>query len=142
MPRLFIAFRSYTRTESPSREPMIDLSKSPRFLRDAALVKKLNFLEIEWRRACPDVGIEDQLGWAHYWISTNSKGKSYKDMGRFLSNWFKRCQQDHQQMQASAFPVAPRKPTITYKEEIPPEEEIVTPGDFQALKEALRAKKP
>lgn len=74
---------------------MLDLSKFPRFTGDARLAKRIGFLEIEWRRQCPDVDLEDQLGWAHYWVQTNPKGTTYSDMSRFLSNWFKLCQKNN-----------------------------------------------
>ena len=117
---------------------MIDIKLYPKFATDSRLVKRWAFLEIEWRRAYPTVDLDKQIGWAHSWLVTS--GKKYSDMARFLNNWWKRCAQDLDKAGASTGPI--QMPRKTYKEEIPPEEEIVTPGDFQALKEALRAKKP
>ena len=117
----------------PSREPMIDLSKYPKFAADSRLVKRWAFLETEWRRAYPQVDLDKQIGWAYSWLVTS--GKKYSDMARFLNNWWKRCAQDLDKASASVGPI--RMPTLPYKEEIPREEEIMTGDDIKRIREAL-----
>jgi hypothetical protein len=112
---------------------MIDLSKYPKFAADSRLVKRWAFLEIEWRRAYPKVDIDNQIGWASAWLV--SSGKKYTDMARFLNNWFKRCAQDLDKASTSNGPI--RMPPRPYKEEIPPEGEIMTASDWAKLKEQI-----
>lgn len=118
----------------------LDLTGYKKFEQDQRLVKRILFLEQEWQRACPSVNLQDQLGWAHYWLCTNSKGAHYRDMTRFLSNWFKRCQIDLERSNNSDSPIQMPKP---YKEERPRDEDIMQAEDFAKMKEALNSpKKP
>ena len=96
-------------------------------------MKRLAFLEIEWQRAYPNVQLQKQIGWAHAWLLSN--GKKYTDMGRFLNNWFRRCQQDLEKAGMSTSPIQMPK---TYKEEKPKEEEIMTADDFKKMRREIR----
>jgi hypothetical protein len=121
---------------------VINLVGFKKFETDKALVKKLAFLEVEWRRACPDVDLQEQLGWAHYWISTNAKGAKYKDMIRFLSNWFKGCQRDQRFINDRRKEQRRANPLPQVKESPPPESEVVNAEDWKHLRETLRNTAP
>lgn len=112
---------------------MIDISKYPCFLRDPKLVKRINFLEVEWRRAYPEVDLESQIGWANAWLI--SSGKKYQDMSRFLNNWFKRCAQDLQKARANPGPI--QLPAAKKYVETKPEGEVMSAEDWRKIKEAL-----
>lgn len=116
---------------------MLDISKYPRFLQDTKLVKRLAFLEIEWRRACPDVDLQSQLGWCSYWLGTSDKGRKRVDMARTLSNWFKKNQKDFEEAKAAggSGPIVfkPKK----YVEEKPAEGEVMTEEDFKKMREEI-----
>ena len=112
---------------------MIDLQKYPKFAADSKLMKRAAFLEVEWRRAYPDVDFQNQAGWASAWLCTS--GKKYSDMARFLNNWFKRCQQDLNMNKDMKGPI--RMPTKAYQEP-KPEGEVMTGDDFSRMKEAIR----
>jgi hypothetical protein len=114
---------------------MIDLGKYPKFAADSKLMKRAAFLEVEWRRAYPDVDFQNQAGWGHAWLITS--GKKYSDMARFLNNWFKRCQQDINMTKDMKGPI--RMPTKAYQEP-KPEGEVMTGDDFAKMKEAIKCK--
>lgn len=117
---------------------MLNLSGLKRFEQDSRLMKRILFLEQEWMRACPDVDLQDQLGWAHYWVSTNSKGAKYRDMTRFLSNWFKNCQRDISERRAwNRRSGEDRRIPPKYVETKPPEDEIMTGDDFKKMREII-----
>ena len=114
---------------------MIDLTVYPKFKSDPRLMKRISFLEVEWRRAYPDVCLEKQIGWASAWLV--SSGKRYQDMARFLNNWFKRCQQDIEMTKKMKGPI--RMPAKPYQEP-KPEGEIMDGADFTRMKEAIQCK--
>ena len=114
---------------------MIDLAKYPKFAADAKLMKRAAFLEVEWRRAYPDVDFEKQVGWSHAWLITS--GKKYSDMARYLNNWWRRCQADIDAKRPHQGPVPAARPL--YKEP-EPEGEIMTGDDFKKMREAIRCK--
>ena len=117
---------------------MLNLEGLKRFEKDAKLLKRILFLEVEWRRSCPDVDLQDQLQWAHYWISTNPKGALYKDMGRYLNNWFKQCQMKENEKRIAERRTNPdRREPPKYVEQVPPEEELMTAEDFERMRKAL-----
>lgn len=115
---------------------MLNLTGFKKFERDSRLMKRILFLEQEWARAYPLVDLQKQLGWAHVWLITS--GKRYTDMGRFLNNWFRRCQQDLERSNNSAGPIQMPKP---YKEERPHESEVMTSDDIRKMREAIRDSK-
>lgn len=100
----------------------MDISILPKFFADKKLVRRFDLLMLEWKRAYPDVNLDNQIQWAHAWLI--SSGKKYTDMGRFLNNWLKNEQKK----------IALNKPTATkpilYKEQIPAEEELLTYEDI------------
>ena len=101
------------------------------FSKDDKLMKRIVFLEMEWKRAYPNVDLDKQASWAHAWLVTHPE-KKYKDFARFLNNWFKNSEKRF----AETGYVTQK--TSTYKEEIPPEEEIMTGEDFARMREAIR----
>ena len=112
---------------------MIDFAIYPKFAADSRLMKRLAFLEVEWRRAYQDVDLQSQAGWAHAWLITS--GKKYHDMSRFLNSWFRRCQQDLNMTKDMKGPA--RMPAKTYQEP-KPEGEVMDAEDFSKLREAIR----
>lgn len=103
-----------------------------KFEKDQKLVRRIDFLWLEWQRAYPTVDLKEQLQWAHAYLVTS--GKRYTDMARYLNNWFKRsagwASQD-----AKAMPV---KPFSKPYHEAQPEGEVMTGDDFSAMRRAIR----
>lgn len=104
------------------------------FEKDFRLRGKIETLMEEWKRACPSVDIGSQVGWAHYWLVANPK-KMKKDLIKFLSNWMKNEEQRNLERRKGE-----RRALSLYKEDRPPENELLTPEDFQRMRDALKRK--
>lgn len=104
------------------------------FENNFGLRAKIETLLTEWKRAYPSVDIKSQLAWAHSWLSSNPKNMK-KDLPRFLNNWMKSEERRNQERRGTE-----RRAPMLYKEHRPPEDELLTPEDFQKMREALRKK--
>jgi hypothetical protein len=99
------------------------------------LQAKIEGLVVEWKRAYPTIDIKNQLAWAHSWLVSNPKNVK-KDIPRFLNNWMKGEERRNQERRGGI----ERRQVQTYKEDRPPEDEVMTAEDIQKMKETLKKK--
>lgn len=69
----------------------MDLTGLCHFQKDGKFVARADMMAAAWAIAYPHVDIKKQMAWAHAWLV--SSGKKYTDMGRFLNNWMKFCEE-------------------------------------------------
>lgn len=111
----------------------MNLQGLSKFEADKKLAKRIEVLMMEWHRAYPNVDLKEQLQWAHAWLITS--GKRYQDMGRFLNNWFRRCQKDFNANRS----FVPKY--HTYQETRPKEDDVLSGDDISKMKEVIRGSK-
>jgi len=84
-----------------------------RFETDESLKKKLLFLVDEWRRMFPELKIQEQIQYAHYWL-------------------MKKAEEIRKTKPVFGHPVQ------KYVEQKPNDEEVMTDADFAKMREAIR----
>ena len=108
---------------------MLNLDQMPEF--KAHSFKIMEMIPI-WARTyqVDEQAIEKQIPIAYAWTKANPEKAPKKQIVRFLNNWM-----------ALAKKFDNLKPSINkplYKEEKPPEDEVMTGEDFRKMKEAIR----
>jgi len=101
-----------------------------RFETDESLKKKLLFLVDEWRRMFPELKIQEQIQYAHYWLITHGVYRKRHDL--YLSNWMKKAEEIRKTKPVFGHPVQ------KYVEQKPNDEEVMTDADFAKMREAIR----
>ncbi len=105
-----------------------------KFENDAKLKSRISELLPVWEASYRYTNIRNQIIYAHTWLIENPE-RDKKDYVRFLGNWLRRADQqgfERRRMVATY---------SNYKEERPPDEEILTGEDIAAMRRVLQAPK-